>query len=124
MKSPADGLRRMALVVQSGAADRLEEAAAFAASGAAMGMAVEVLFTGPALRCLVEGRLEPSVAARFADAREVGTLRLYGCSAALRRAGVAPEEATAAGASFPLDGVLGIPAFLERLAGAEVQLFI
>lgn len=124
MDTASDRPRRMALVVQSSAADRLEAAAAFAASGAATGMTVEVLLAGPALHCVAEGRLDAAVAARFAEAREVGSLRLYGCSASLHRAGIDPARVTAADAPLPLDEVVGIPAFLEHLAGADIQLFI
>ncbi len=124
MDAAAGRPRRMALVVQSDAADRLETAAAIAASGAATGMTVAVLFSGPALRAVIEGRLEAAVARRFADAREVGSLRLYACSASLRHAGADPARATSAGTPLRLDEVIGIPAFLEQLAGADVQLFI
>jgi predicted peroxiredoxin len=115
--------RRMVLVLVSDGDERLGEAAAFAASGAAMGFAVHLLLTGPALARAVAGRLPGDAAARVAEAREAGDVRLYGCSAALRRLGLATEAVVGPGASgLPLDAVVGIPAFLEHLAGAEVQL--
>ncbi len=112
---------RMALVLVSDADDRFEEAVTFVASGAAMGMAVRVLVTGPALGRVLAGRLPAEAGARLAEAREAGDVRLFACSAALRRAGATPESVIGRGTP-PFDEVLGVPAFLAYLAGAEVQL--
>jgi peroxiredoxin family protein len=114
----------MAIILLSDADARLAEAAAFAASGAATGFAVHVLVTGAALARVAAGSLPPGVAATLGDARDVGEVRVYACSAALARLGLAPDrigDRSASGA-LAIDAVVGIPTFLEPLAGAEVQL--
>lgn len=113
---------RMALLVLSDADDRLEEAATFVASAAAMDMAVRVLVAGRALARVLGGGLPPAAAARLAEARALGDVRLFACSAALRRAGATRESALEREPRL-FDDVVGVPAFLaEHLSGAEVQL--
>lgn len=129
MRSPDDGTQqRVAIILHSGAYDRIAYAISMATVYLAMGCQVQVLVTFGALRRFVAGHLqaideETPVALRerferglatggiqplaqtLADAKKMG-LKLYACSNAMASLNIARNEL-----SPDVDGVMGLAAF-------------
>lgn len=135
---------RMSLVVFSGTADKLTAVATLATGGAAMGMEVEIFLTFWGLETLRVGAKDrpPRITAEFADfgpvmqevmqakqvphwldmlrdARDVGNVKIYACSATMELFGMKQEDL-----EDVVDEVTGVATFVDRAKDAKISMFI
>lgn len=136
--------KRMSLVVFSGTADKLTAVATLATGGAAMGMEVELFLTFWGLEAFKKGAKTqpPRIAAEFADyapvmmelmqakqvphwldtlrnAREIGDVRIYACSATMELFGMQLDDL-----EDVVDEVTGVATFIDRARDAQISMFI
>jgi peroxiredoxin family protein len=134
----------MSLVVFSGTADKLTAVATLATGAAAMGMEVELFLTFWGLEAFRKGARErpPRITAEFADygpvmmelmqakhvphwldtirnAREIGDVKLYACSATMELFGMKLDDL-----EDVVDEVTGVATFVDRAREAEISMFI
>jgi len=108
---------RWVLLLESGDAGRLTEAASMAASAASLGSDVTLIWLAGALQALVSGRLDDgpgSAADLLAEARETGRVRMLACSAAAVRRGASPDTVRSC-----VDEVVGWPTIVSLLRSSE-----
>lgn len=135
---------RMSLVVFSGTSDRLTAAATLATGAAAMGMEVELFFTYWGLETIKKGAKTrpPRITAEFADygpvmmelmqekkvphwldmlhdARDVGDVKVYACSATMELFGMTLDDL-----EDIVDEVTGVATFVDRAKDAKISMFI
>ena len=135
---------RMSLVVFSGTADKLTAAATLATGAAAMGMEVELFFTywgletikkgaktrppritaefadyGPAMMEMMQAKNVPHWLDMFHDARDVGDVKVYACSATMELFGMVLEDL-----EDIVDEVTGVATFVDRAKDAKITMFI
>ena len=137
---------RLLLLCHHGGWDHLYQAGSCAATAAALGWRVDVVFYFGALDKLITGRLdevsleprdatrERELAARidelgtrgpaslFATAREAGSTQFLACSASLALLGHEPSAAHALGSG--VDEVIGWPTTLSLLSAADRVLYL
>ena len=123
--------------------DALHQVGTLALTAAAMGKDVSVILMFWTIKKLAEGRLDdvdfppeyaqhgpevarllkekkvPRISEMFREARQVGQFHLVACSAGLEYMGVDTEAV-----AKNVDEVMGLPAILSLVAGAETTLFI
>ena len=135
---------RMSLVVFSGTADKLIAAATLATGGSMMGMEVELFLTFWGLEAFKKGTQQqpPRISAEYADyapvmmelmqaknvphwldtlhaAREIGTVKVYACSATMELFGYTKDDL-----EDIVDEVTGVGTFVERAREAKISMFI
>jgi peroxiredoxin family protein len=136
--------KRMSLVVFSGTTDKLIAASTLATGAAAMGMDVELFLTFWGLEAFRKGAKTqpPRIAAEFADygpvmmelmqakhvphwldtlrdAREIGSVKVYACSATMELFGITQEDL-----EDVVDEVTGVATFIDRAKDAAISMFI
>lgn len=119
---------QLALIVQSGDADRLHYAAMLAASAAALDWEITVVLLGEALRKWADGRLDegltqpaPSGATSllFETTAAFGRMTVLTCGADVAAAGLARAEVLKR-----VDEIQGLPSILMRIREAGTKLYI
>lgn len=135
---------RMSLVVFSGTADKLTAVATLATGGAAMGMEVELFFTfwgletirvgaktrppritaefadyGPAMQEMMQVKQVPHWLDMLRDARDVGEVKIYACSATMELFNMKLEDL-----EDIVDEVTGVATFVDRASEAKITMFI
>jgi peroxiredoxin family protein len=135
---------RMSLVVFSGTADKLTAVATLATGAAAMDMEVDLFLTFWGLEAFKKGAKSqpPRITAEFADygpvmmelmqaknvphwldtirsAREIGTVRIFACSATMELFGMKLEDL-----EDIVDEVTGVASFVDRAKDSKVCMFI
>jgi peroxiredoxin family protein len=136
--------KRMSIVVFSGTADKLTAVATLATGAAAMGMEVELFLTFWGLEAFKRGAKErpPRITAEFADygpvmmelmqakhvphwldtirdAREIGDVKLFACSATMELFDMKIEDL-----EDVVDEVTGVATFIDRAKDADISMFI
>jgi peroxiredoxin family protein len=117
--------RQMALFLESDSPTRLSHAATLVTSAVLLGRPVVVVWMGAALRKLVEGRLDEGLdgdgrpSALLAEARLLGPVTYYACSADSRGLGRSREELLA-----HVDDIHAMTTLLRRLDGAAPLLYL
>jgi peroxiredoxin family protein len=141
-----DTPERMSLVVFSGSADKLTAVATLAAGAAAMGLDVDLFLTfwgleafkkgastngsvplvsaefaemGSMMRDVMQAKHVPSWLDTLRDAREIGTVKVYACSATMELFGHKLEEL-----EDIVDEVTGAASFIDRAKDSKITLFI
>jgi peroxiredoxin family protein len=135
---------RMSLVIFSGTADKLTAAATLATGAAAMGVDVELFLTFWGLEALKKGAKQrpPRITAEFQDygpvmmelmqakhvphwldtlhdAREVGNVRVFACSATMELFDMKLDDL-----EDIVDEVTGVATFIDRAKDAQISMFI
>jgi peroxiredoxin family protein len=136
--------KRMSIVVFSGTADKLTAVATLATGAAAMGMEVELFLTFWGLEAFKRGAKErpPRITAEFADygpvmmelmqakhvphwldtigdAREIGDVKVFACSATMELFDMKIEDL-----EDVVDEVTGVATFIDRAKDADISMFI
>jgi peroxiredoxin family protein len=134
----------MSLVVFSGTADKLIAAATLATGAAAMDMEVELFLTFWGLEAFRKGAKQqpPRITAEYADyapvmmelmqakhvphwldtlrdARDIGHVKIYACSATMELFGMHLEDL-----EDVVDEVTGVATFVDRAKDADISMFI
>ena len=135
---------RMSLVVFSGTADKLTAVATLATGAAAMGMEVELFLTfwglesfrkgakaqppritaeyadyGPVMMELMQAKHVPHWLDTLRDAREIGSVKVYACSATMELFGMQKDDL-----EDIVDEVTGVATFVDRAKDAAISMFI
>jgi predicted peroxiredoxin len=111
---------RWVLLLQSGDAGRLAEAAAMAAAAVSLGTDVTLVWLSGAVEALVSGRLEEeagepgSAAHLLAEARDTGRLRSLACSAAMVKNRTSPDRLRE-----KVDEIVGWPTVMSLIRASE-----
>jgi peroxiredoxin family protein len=136
--------KRMSLVVFSGTTDKLIAVSTLATGAAAMGMDVELFLTFWGLEAFRKGAKAqpPRIAAEFADygpvmmemmqakhvphwldtlrdAREIGSVKVYACSATMELFEIKQEDL-----EDVVDEITGVATFIDRAKDAAISMFI
>ncbi len=135
--------KKIAIIVHSGAYDRIYQAAAIALTSVAMGKEVLFFLLFWSLKKFAEGRLDekdaseergslgretlrrmeelkaPRITEMLREGREAGLLKIYACSASLQFLNVRHEELAAR-----VDDVVGLPTMVKWIGEAETTIFI
>jgi peroxiredoxin family protein len=136
--------KRMSLVVFSGTADKLMAVSTLATGAAAMGMDVELFLTfwgleafrkgakmqppritaefadyGPVMMELMQAKKVPHWLDTLRDARDIGNVRVYACSATMELFGMAKEDL-----EDVVDEVTGVASFIDQAKDADISMFI
>lgn len=135
---------RMALIVFSGTVDKLTAVATLTAGAAAMDMEVDLFLTFWGIEAVKKGAKEqpPRITAEYADyapmmmelmqaknvpywldtlknAREIGNIKVYACSATMELFGMSKDHL-----DDVVDEVTGVANFIEMAKDAKITLFI
>jgi len=111
---------RRVLLLQSGEAAGLAEAAAMAATAVSLGTDVTLVWLSGAMEALMSGRLEAeagdpgSAGHLFAEARETGRVRFLACSAAMVKSRTPPERLRE-----KVDEIVGWPTVVSLVRASE-----
>ncbi len=136
--------KRMSLIVFSGTADKLTAVATLATGAAAMDMEVDLFLTFWGLEAFKRGAKTqpPRITAEYADylpvmmelmqakhvphwldtlrsAREIGTVKVYACSATMELFGMKLDDL-----EDIVDEVTGVASFVDRAKDADISMFI
>ncbi len=135
--------KKVAIVLHSGAYDRIYQASAIALTAVAMGKEVMLFLLFWSLKKFAEGRLDerdesgeygeweretfqrmaqlkaPQVTEMLQQGRELGLLKIYACSASLQFLNVQHEALKS-----QVDDVVGLPMIVKWMGQAETTLFI
>ena len=136
--------KRMSLIVFSGTADKLTAVATLATGAAAMDMEVDLFLTFWGLEAFKRGAKTqpPRITAEYADylpvmmelmqaknvphwldtlrsAREIGTVKVYACSATMELFGIKLGDL-----EDVVDEITGVASFVERAKDADISMFI
>ena len=136
--------KRMSLIVFSGTVDKLTAVATLATGAAAMDMEVDLFLTFWGLEAFKRGAKTqpPRITAEYADylpvmmelmqaknvphwldtlrsAREIGTVKVYACSATMELFGIKLGDL-----EDVVDEITGVASFVERAKDADISMFI
>lgn len=136
--------KRMSLIVFSGTVDKLTAVATLATGAAAMDMEVDLFVTFWGLEAFKRGAKSqpPRITAEYADympvmmelmqaknvphwldtlrsAREIGTVKVYACSATMELFGIKLGDL-----EDVVDEITGVASFVERAKDADISMFI
>lgn len=135
--------KKLAIILHSGAYDRMYQAATIALTSVAMGQEVSLFLLFWSLKKFAEGRLEekdgseaygplgeetfrrmeqyraPRIGEMLREGREAGLLKIYACSASLQFLNVRQEEL-----ARQVDDVVGLPTMVKWMGEAETTIFI
>jgi peroxiredoxin family protein len=137
----SDAKNRAALIIHSGAYDRVSYALSLASVARAMGMEVHVLFTYGGLGRLVNGRTDeigeetpaelreiiqtgrakgtfPSITDSLTEAKKMG-LKVYACVGAMANLNIARDQLVP-----EVDQVVGLAKFLQLCQGAAMTWYV